>query len=400
MPWPIYLHLVLAVPFLFLYWYVGTKLTNALVHGFQFLRRRVKKILFIIAAWLFCVPLLLLASYFIDRSWAVGVALGEIRVIDFLFIYPYWYGLVCTAQLGIAFLLTDLLKMFLFWLYRHSKERWLHLQGRIIIAFTVPMICYVLVKIISDTSSVRISIKEYTVPELPKSLDGFRIVHVSDIQVDDRTGGKIFDDAIQKVQVLQPDLTIFTGDLVTAGTKYIQQGARIIGKMNAKYGIYACLGNHDAWADAEQVTKHLRENGVIVLEDSVSRIHAGMSNIKLFGINNFYGRRAAHSIFSKQGTDSTDLQILITHSAVQWLVDSASQHRYNLFLSGHTHGGQIVLGLPWWPIIMSKIETPYVKGFYTVGSMLVSVTNGIGLTGAPFRFQAPAEISIIIIRCR
>ncbi len=400
MPWPVYLQLVLAVPFLLVYWYVGTKLSNAFVNGLQLRPHGVKKVVFIIAGVLTCIPLLLLTGFFIDRSMAAQISLGEIRAIDYLIIYPYWIAIICTAQLGIAFLLFDLFKLLLFRWYRRSKRQWHHVEGRIILLFTAFLICYVLLKTYDDTSSVRVSRKEYSIPNLPKSLDGFRIIHVSDIQVDDRTNGKIFDDALRRVQELRPDLTIFTGDLVTAGTRYIEQGARIIGGMKAKYGTYACLGNHDVWAGMGQVTKHLCDNGVIVIEDSALTLRVGTSRIELFGVKNYYNHWATPSVFLKQGTDSTNLRILVTHQATRWLVDSAVSHNYNIFLSGHTHGGQVALGLPWWPIIMSRIETPYVAGFYTVGSMLVSVTNGVGLTAAPLRFQAPAEITVIILRCR
>jgi predicted MPP superfamily phosphohydrolase len=105
-------------------------------------------------------------------------------------------------------------------------------------------------------------------------------------------------------------------------------------------------------------------------------------------------------VFPKCGTDSADLRIMFTHSVARWLVDSASAHHYDIFLGGHTHGGQVAPGIPWWTLIMSRFQTPYVSGFYTAGSMLVSVTNGIGLTVAPFRFQAPAEISVIVVRSR
>jgi uncharacterized protein len=400
MPWSIFLHIILVIPYLLLYWYVGTKLTNAFVHGVRCQRGTVKTVFLIFTAWPVGVPLFLLIGYFIDRSWVLGITIGESRILDYVLFYPFWFGLVCVAQMGPLFFLSEILKLICFHSYNHSKERWLRIQGKILLALTALMLCYVALTIHSDTFTLRISTREYHNPRLPKMLDGFRIVHVSDLQIDDRTNGKIFDTLLRDVRMLHPDLVIFTGDLITAGSRYIDQGARIVGDMDAKYGTYACIGNHEIWAERDRVEESLRRNGIIVLIDTASIIRIGSVEIELREIDNYSLPREKSIVVSKSGSDSSDLRIMFTHSAARWLVDSASANHYDIFLAGHTHGGQVAPGFPWWKIIMSRVQTPYVSGFYTAGSMLVSITNGIGLTIAPFRFQAPAEISVIILRNR
>jgi predicted MPP superfamily phosphohydrolase len=400
MRWPVSLHIYIAIPYLLLFWYVGTKFTNAVVYGFQYQRRIIKSILFVFALWPLGVPLILFIGNYIDESWVLKITLGEIRVLDYILLYPFWVGLVCVIELGIVYLISDIVRLLFSRPYRRIRERWLHVQGRIIVTVTVLVLSYVVITIYRDTSTIRISTWEHRISKLPKSLDGFRIVHVSDIQIDDRTNGKIFDDVIRDIRLLNPDLTIFTGDLITGRTRYIEQGARIIGDMDAKYGTYACIGNHDVWAGRDRVEEDLRLYGVKVLVDTASIIHIGSTKIELREIDNFFGYRRKSIEFPKCGTDSVDLRIMFTHSPARWLVDSASAHHYDIFLGGHSHGGQVAPGIPGWTLIMSRIQTPYVSGFYTVGSMLVSVTNGIGLTVAPLRFQAPAEISVIVLRSR
>jgi predicted MPP superfamily phosphohydrolase len=95
---------------------------------------------------------------------------------------------------------------------------------------------------------------------------------------------------------------------------------------------------------------------------------------------------------------AASLSIFLTHQPSEPLVNYAAKRDYDLFVAGHTHGGQIVLPLPWVLITGSSLETPYVTGFEKVGSMLVSVTNGLGLTLAPIRYNAPAEVTMIRIR--
>jgi predicted MPP superfamily phosphohydrolase len=400
MHWPVSLHIYIAIPYLLLYWYVGTKFTNALVHGFQCKRRIIKNILLIFALWPLCVPLILFVGSYIDESWVLKITLGEIRILDYLLLYPFWVGLVCIVELGIVFLFSDIARLLFSRPYRRNRGQWLHVQGWIIVGTTVLVLLYVGITIYRDTATVRISTWERHIPKLPKSLDGFRIVHISDIQIDNRTNRIIFDDVIRDVRLLTPDLVIFTGDLITSGTRYVDQGARIVGEMHAKHGTYACIGNHDVWAGRDCIEEELRRNHVNVLVDTASIIQIGTAKIELREIDNFSGYRARSVVFPKGGTDSADLRIIFTHSASRSLVDSAAAHHYDIFLGGHSHGGQVAPGIGWWRLIMSRVQTPYVSGFYTAGSMIVSVTNGIGLTVAPIRFQAPAEISVIVLRSR
>ncbi|HSF23722.1 MAG TPA: metallophosphoesterase, partial [Blastocatellia bacterium] len=92
------------------------------------------------------------------------------------------------------------------------------------------------------------------------------------------------------------------------------------------------------------------------------------------------------------------LSILLTHQPSTWLVRLAADREFDMFLGGHTHGGQIVFPLPGFLLTGSSFETDYVTGFHRVGSMLVSINNGLGLTLAPIRYHAPAEVTLIVLR--
>jgi predicted MPP superfamily phosphohydrolase len=79
-------------------------------------------------------------------------------------------------------------------------------------------------------------------------------------------------------------------------------------------------------------------------------------------------------------------------------VELAAERDYDLLVAGHTHGGQIVFPLPGFLLTGSSFETKYVTGFYDVKSMMVSINNGLGLTLAPIRYLAPAEVTLIVLR--
>jgi predicted MPP superfamily phosphohydrolase len=89
---------------------------------------------------------------------------------------------------------------------------------------------------------------------------------------------------------------------------------------------------------------------------------------------------------------------MLTHQPSEWLVDYSLKQGYNLFVAGHTHGGQIVFPVPGFLLTGSSFETDYVTGFYQVGEMLVSVNNGLGMTLAPVRYHAPAEVTLILLK--
>jgi hypothetical protein len=91
------------------------------------------------------------------------------------------------------------------------------------------------------------------------------------------------------------------------------------------------------------------------------------------------------------------LRILLSHQPAEHVVEQAASHGYDLILAGHTHGGQIVLhplGIPFTP---SMRETKFYSGVYRLGESTVVVTNGVGLTLAPIRYHAPAEITSIVL---
>jgi predicted MPP superfamily phosphohydrolase len=96
-----------------------------------------------------------------------------------------------------------------------------------------------------------------------------------------------------------------------------------------------------------------------------------------------------------QGSDG-DLKILLVHQPAETLVEFSRRNGYDLFLAGHSHGGGVAFGIPGLFLLSpARLESRYVSGFYNGGSMLISVTNGIGMTLAPVRFHAQSEISVL-----
>jgi predicted MPP superfamily phosphohydrolase len=141
----------------------------------------------------------------------------------------------------------------------------------------------------------------------------------------------------------------------------------------------------------------LEDEGITVLEDETQIVPLGSARLTITGVTNIYRRRPSRDILERamEGRDARALALFLTHQPTVDLVHWAAEREYDLFLAGHTHGGQVVFNYFGYRACISNRETSFVSGFFRVGSMLVSVTNGLGLTLAPVRFHAPAEITLI-----
>jgi predicted MPP superfamily phosphohydrolase len=126
-----------------------------------------------------------------------------------------------------------------------------------------------------------------TLKRLPKNLDGFRIVHLSDIHHSPFTSLEHITRAVEIANSLEPDMFVLTGDFVSHESEYIAPMAKVIGTLKSEFGIFACLGNHDHWTDAELVTNFLRGENITVLINEGFRFVARGSSFWLCGVDDY-----------------------------------------------------------------------------------------------------------------
>jgi predicted MPP superfamily phosphohydrolase len=141
---------------------------------------------------------------------------------------------------------------------------------------------------------------------------------------------------------------------------------------------------------------------VHIYEDSVLAISGSSARISLTILTNVYQRRPSEETLRNlvRQRPKAGAHLILTHQPTEPVVSFAEKHGYDLVAAGHTHGGQVVLRFFGFPLSASMFETPYVTGFFHVGKTWLSVTNGLGLTIAPVRFQAPAEVTLLTLRRR
>ena len=398
MPWIIGATLTVVAPLVVVYLYIGSKVSRALVdlRGWTKgkARRRVAAAILTLNAF----PLVFLVAYWIVGREASRLFTGDSLLLDIVLVYPFWFSLVIAAQSLFIFLAVDLVNLAALRLSRRWKERWQRIRPRFALAVLAVMAIYCTAVIVKDTWTVRIS--ERSVPVTDESLDGIRLVLITDVQGDARTTVDRLRDYVKDVNDLKPDLVFFGGDLVTSGIDYIESSADVLGNVEARIAKIAVLGDHDYFSDHIMVREDLLRNGFMVLEDSSYTLEVGSSSITVTGITETYRQRVSDGALSlaTENADGT-FKILLVHQPAGRIAELAEQRGYDLFLAGHTHGGGVVIGMPGiYTFAPANLESRYVSGFYTSGSMLICVSNGIGMTLAPIRFHAPSEITLLTLR--
>ncbi len=394
--------ILLAMPaILLIYIYVSGCLTAAVQQLTGRPHSKLRRGVWLPTGYLLLYPILLLLAAIFNATTVSNALSGGQLWAKILFIFPFWIGLIVAVELLPLLLAVDLSRLLLRPLYKKHQAVWMKSQAWITVALGVLVGIYVPARILHDTYSLRLSQHEAPIPNLPRELEGFRIVQLSDLQADLYTGEQKMQPYIDLANAQQPDIIVFAGDLVTRGTSHIAAGAKMMGQLRARLGVYACLGDHDYWANPRTVAQQLQTNRVATPEDSVLTLAASPSKITLTILTNVYNRRPSLEILRhlrQQRNDSAAVHLMLSHQPSDELVQFAQQNGYHLLLAGHTHGGQVVFKPFGFPLSVSHTETPYYSGFYQLGNLHLSVTNGLGLTFAPFRYQAPAEVTLIVLK--
>lgn len=242
----------------------------------------------------------------------------------------------------------------------------------------------------------RLIIKQVEIPlkNLPPALIGFKIVQLSDIHLSRLVPLDFIQQVVKTANNLNPDLIVLTGDYVWDDLDAIFDLAPVLGNLNAKYGVFACLGNHDWWTNASLITATLQKAGLSVLINKGLTLQVGKANLYLAGLDDAWsGQPDLKLALDKQPGDA--LTILLAHEPDKADV-YAQLGAISLQLSGHSHGGQI--RVPFYgPPLLPYLGQKYDKGLYQVDDMWLYTNPGIGVISVPFRFNCPPEITELIL---
>ena len=225
---------------------------------------------------------------------------------------------------------------------------------------------------------------------LSDALSGLRIGLLTDLHRSDTVSHEMASAAVQALLAEDPDLIVLGGDYVTWGggraRYWVTPAAESLAPLRARHGVFAILGNHD---DDHDMPAALSRNGVTVLRDARTRIVVRGEPIDLAGIR-FWTRKNTDIARVIKGASNN--LILLAHTPSR--LPEAVALTVPLMLSGHTHGGQIVL--PGLGAIAAR-EFPVVEGMARREATTVFVSRGVGTVYLPIRLNCPPEVAVLTL---
>lgn len=244
--------------------------------------------------------------------------------------------------------------------------------------------------------------RAYTPPEieevvirlkrLPKALDGFTIVQVSDIHVGPLVRRQFMDDMVARCNALKPDLMAITGDLVDGNVATLGHSVAALANLRSRHGSYFITGNHEYYSGDLEWSAELERQGVQVLRNRTVRIGDAAASFDLVGVDDWIGQEGRRydldAALAGAAPDRT--RVLLAHQPAHF--KEATAQGVDLQLSGHTHGGQM------FPFnLLVPLQWEHFAGHYTHGEGQIYVSRGTGFWGPPLRVGSPPEISRIVL---
>lgn len=221
---------------------------------------------------------------------------------------------------------------------------------------------------------------------------GLRVVQVSDIHFSDGES-EMLGSIIGRVNSLEPEVVVLTGDMVDGSGSDIHELSRLLGNLNAPVGVFAVLGNHEYSQDISGFRAELEEAGVILLVNEAHQIGENDEGLYLVGIDDLL--EGTPDLERALAGISPDAQIIMLWHEPDTF-DTYSDKRVFLQLSGHSHGGQI--GVP----ILSRFFLPpgagkFPDGLYQLGTRTLYTSTGVGTTTIPARIGVVPAITVLQI---
>lgn len=232
-------------------------------------------------------------------------------------------------------------------------------------------------------------------PNLPHAFEGFRILQISDLHIDGTEG--LADALSCALSSVEADVCVLTGDYRFEDfgpcDEVYPRMETILRSISARHGIYGILGNHDT----AELAFALEEMGVQMLINDATQIsRAGNPSLWLVGVDDPFDFRCDDLTGALSGVPGNGFKVLLAHAPE--LYEQAADSGIDLYLSGHTHAGQIRF-----PVIgairkNAKCPRSYAFGHWTHGGMQGYTSAGAGCSSLPVRFNCPPEVVLIELR--
>ena len=239
-----------------------------------------------------------------------------------------------------------------------------------------------------------VQINRYKIPiaDLPPSFHGFTIAQLTDLHLGFLVSESFVEEIVHRTNRLRADLIVCTGDYVHErnATQQVDKVWTILSKLEAKHGVYSVLGNHDHWADFDRSLYWMERTGQNIRHEC-KPIYKGSDRIFIGGAGDYWEDDLnIDKTFSC--SDENECRVLLAHNPDT--VDTAFNTSLSLVLSGHTHGGQVVIPF-YGPPVLPVINKDYSSGLISTPRTQLFISRGIGWAIYPVRFNCYPEIAVL-----
>jgi predicted MPP superfamily phosphohydrolase len=237
-----------------------------------------------------------------------------------------------------------------------------------------------------ERNSLETTVETLPIDGLPPPFKGFKIALLTDLHRSALVSADLIDRAVTTVLAARPDLVVLGGDYVTNfDQRFAGPVAEVLGRLSAPAGVIAVLGNHD---DERVVPAALASKGIRVLREQRMRLEMGGRSVDFLGIS--YWTRGAARIGALIDHEATP--ILVAHDPRR--LTEAESLSIPLVLSGHTHGGQVVVP-PFGPV--NRFRFPITQGSLRRNNTTLFVSRGVGTIYLPVRVNCPPEVALLTL---
>ena len=242
--------------------------------------------------------------------------------------------------------------------------------------------------------------------DLSSDISHLTLVQLTDIHVGPFMSAEELAEYVEAANRLKPDLIALTGDFVTGSESEVDPCVTTLAGLKARYGVFACIGNHDIYARAaDKLASLFAEKGIQTLRNDAVTLQVGGSKVSMLGIDDLRtGRPDLSRALKTADRNPGEVKIMLSHRPE--IFPKAAKGGVDLVLSGHYHGGQVKLSQSAEGLSIARLLTPYAEGLFQLPrqqswagkSSHLFVSRGVGITGLPIRINCPPQIAHLTLR--